>query len=71
MDTTKTFEDVLTRLDWQLLREQKSYLYVLSTDLRLKGEVENHLLVEGLIEFLELLQDVEDNNSVSTNPEVV
>lgn len=71
MDTIKTFEDVFNRLDWQLLKEQKSYLYVLSTDLHLKGETENYLLIEGLIEFLELLQDVEDNNNIGNSLEVV
>lgn len=71
MDTIKTFEDVFNRLDWQLLKEQKSYLYVLSSDLHLKGDIENHLLVEGLIEFLEVLEEVENNNHFGNNLEDV
>jgi hypothetical protein len=61
MKPIKTYEDVFTRVDWQLLKEQKSYLYVLSTDLHLAGKTEDHELVEGLIEFLEVLEGVEDD----------
>lgn len=56
----RSFDEILNRTNWRLLREQKHALIRLQTRLRLEGKEnsEDYSAIDGALEWMDFIQDI-------------